>query len=321
MKNYQKILLLILTLALVIAAIVFGIRQFNTTQEKNQYLEKKTVTVKEVHPDFPDDTGKAVRTNKEDTGAMTLKSTTNLNGSSLGSFSYLEYALWNSEKVSENPALFYLWDDFVGPIDEDLKNALWLALCPATAEGEIRALNEQHTYNIKGVGSPVDINKQYRFYSIYNALTNYTFTNGTSHFNVAFHYRDDGQVETIRFSNGTSYQLTITLLYKGNISNGFSIQDTNSDKVSKYTWNFTQDKNGKITSATTEDDLTYRFSYNRGKHGLLSKVTVQNKKKKTLLTDTFTYGSHKALESVHSTMYTVKNQTKELTYKLTANLQ
>lgn len=260
----------------------------------------------EVSKDMPKESSKATFTYHEKNQSLTISSTNKLN-TTAGLFSHAEYLFSNPNEFSRDPALFLMWNNNIGSIDDDMKNALYFAFSPAICSGRVKKLNDAGKYSKKK-----HWNKTYRFYTVSGRLTNYDYTDGTARYNVSYTYTPDGKLRRITYANGLGFSMDIAILYNGDLSCGFKIHDSSSHRTTKENWKVKTNDDGQIVSLKT-DTRTYGFRYDRP-GGYLTQINLDNR-----YHITYSYGKGHRLTGVKSTVDINKKRVSTLTYQFSYN--
>lgn len=266
-----------------------------------------TAEATEVTRDSPKETSKAEFTYSEAKKTLTLSSTNHL-ASTAGVFSYPEYLFTDPNALSQDPALFFMWNNNIGGIDDDMKNALYFAYSSAVRSGKIVRFNDAGKYQ-KG-----HWNKSYLFYTVNNKLTNYDYSDGTAHYNVTYLYTPDGKLKKVTYSNSSGFSMDITILYNGQTSSGFQIHDNASNKTTTEKWKCRFNKKNQVISLKT-DARTYAFQYEKP-GGYLTRINLDNRYQIN-----YTYGKGHSLSQLESVVNIDKKRSSTLTYKFQYNGQ
>ena len=199
-----------------------------------------------------------------------------------GVYTYPEYIFYNAKAVGKDPCRFFMWNNSIGGVDDDMKNALYFAYSPLVRKGKVKVFREISNYSIDSV--KWSRKKVYHFFTNGGKLTNYDYENGGIRYNVLYKYDTDGDVKSVDFSNSNGFTMIITLEKTDGNTTELDIYDSFSKKVSKEKWKY---QDGKIIIGKKP---TFTLEKNGG---YLTKV-YYGKKVRSL----YTFGKGHRLEKV-----------------------
>lgn len=300
----------IVGIVILAAAVIVFMLCWNRSKAPHQVsklplMSKATAT--DISKGRPKETSKAEFTYNQAKKTLTLTSTNHPAGTT-GVFSYPEYLFTDPNALSQDPALFFMWNNNIGSIDDDMKNALYFAFNPAICSGKITRFLDA------GKNQKLHWNKSYVFYTVNNKLTNYDYTDGTARYNVTYLYTQDGRLRKITYSNSSGFSMDITILYQGDTSCGFKIYDTGSKRTTTEKWKCHFNKKGQAVSLKT-DARTYAFQYEKA-GGYLTRISLDNRYQIS-----YTYGKGHSLSQLQSVVNIDKKRASTLTYKFQYNRQ
>lgn len=300
----HKKLWTILGIVVIAAAVIVFMICWNRSKTPHQVSRlplMSSASAEETAKGQPKESSKATITYLEGKETLTVASTNKLL-TTAGLFSYPEYLFTDPNAVSKDPALFLMWNNHLGSIDDDMKNALYFACNPGIRAGRITKFNDAGKYQ-KGHWA-----KTYRFYTVHHKLTNYDYTNGDTHYNVSYLYNPDGTLRKVTFANGLGFSMDISILYKDGLSCGFRIHDSASKKTTTDRWKTRTNAKGRIVSLKT-DTRTYGFKYDQP-GGYLTQICLDNRYRIT-----YSYGKGHRIEKVESIVNINRKRASTLIYQ------